>query len=91
MESGLCGLSAQATQYSAESGVGRQYLQHISCILTWNTHLKIGLTAILFCICMDELLYRLKQSHAGCLIVNMYLGGLGYADDLGLLAPSSLQ
>ena len=28
-ESGLCGLSAQATQYSAESGVGRQYLQCI--------------------------------------------------------------
>ena len=46
------------------------------------------LSPILFSIYMDELLYRLKNASVGCYIGNMFLGGLGYADDLCLLAPS---
>ena len=43
------------------------------------------LSPILFFICMDELLYKLKVSNVGC---NVFLGGLGYADDLCLLSPN---
>jgi len=46
------------------------------------------LSPILFCIYMDELLYRLKVSNVGCYIGSVFLGGLGYADDLYLLSPN---
>ena len=44
------------------------------------------LSPILFCVYMDELISRLKQSGVGCFIRVIYLGSLGYADDLCLLA-----
>jgi len=37
---------------------------------------------------MDELICRLKQSGVGCFIRDIYLGSLGYGDDLCLLAPT---
>ena len=37
---------------------------------------------------MDELLVKLKVSNVGCYIGNVFLGGLGYADDLCLLSPN---
>ena len=37
---------------------------------------------------MDELLCRLKASKVGCFIGKRLYGGLGYADDLCLLAPN---
>jgi retron-type reverse transcriptase len=46
------------------------------------------LSPILFCIYMKEFLSRLKQSGVGCYIGDMYLDGLGYADDLCLRAPT---
>ena len=51
------------------------------------------LSPILFCIYIDELLHRLKASGYGCHIGDMFLGALGYADDVTLLAPrlSSLK
>jgi len=44
------------------------------------------LSPILFCIYMNELLYKLKVSNVGCYIGNVFLGGLGYADDVCLLS-----
>jgi len=46
------------------------------------------LSPTLFCIYMDETLYKLKVSNVGCYIGNVFLGGLGYADDLCLLSPN---
>jgi len=44
--------------------------------------------SILFCIYIDELLYNLRASNVGCYIGNVFLGSLGYADDLCLLSPN---
>ena len=46
------------------------------------------LSPILFCIYMDELLTRLKDTGVGCYMGHHYLGSLGYADDLKLLCPT---
>ena len=46
------------------------------------------LSPILFCVYMDELISRLKQSGVGCFFGYIYLGSLGYADDPCLLAPT---
>lgn len=46
------------------------------------------LSPILFCIYMDELLTRLKNTGVGCYMGHHYLGSLGYADDLKLLCPT---
>ena len=43
------------------------------------------ISPILFCIYIDELLSRLKASNVGC---NMFLGALGFADGMCLLAPT---
>ena len=42
----------------------------------------------LFCVYLDSLLGRLRDSGLGCHIGGIYLGALGYADDVTLLAPS---
>ena len=42
----------------------------------------------LFCIYLDTLLGRLRDSGLGCHIGGVYLGAFGYADDVTLLAPS---
>ena len=36
----------------------------------------------LFCMYMDELLYKIKDSIVGCYIGNVFLGGLEYAHDV---------
>ena len=46
------------------------------------------LSPILFCIYMDELIGRLKNSGIGCHIGNQFYGGFGYADDLKVLCPT---
>ena len=43
---------------------------------------------ILFTAYMDELFQRLASSGMGCYMGAMFLGCLGYADDVGLLAPT---
>lgn len=46
------------------------------------------LSPILFAVYMDGLFKRLNDCGYGCRIGRHYVGGLGYADDLELLAPS---
>ena len=40
---------------------------------------------------MDEMFQRLKDSGLGCFIGNIFMGGLGYADDAVFLAPTLLS
>jgi hypothetical protein len=47
-----------------------------------------ALSPTLFCIYVDELLCRLRESGIGCHIENDYVGSLCYADDVTLLALS---
>ena len=66
----------------------------------WNTvnsrHFKCSngikqggvLSPILFCVYIDELLLRLKNSCLGCHIGNSFMGAFSYADDLTILAPT---
>ena len=42
---------------------------------------------VLFCIYIDDLLYRLSQSGVGCFVGAYFCGALAYADDIVLLAP----
>ena len=46
------------------------------------------LSPVLFCIYMDELIGRLKESKLGCYVGHQFYGGFGYADDLQVLCPS---
>ena len=43
---------------------------------------------ILFCVYVDGLLQRLRDSKIGCWIGSVYVGVLAYADDVTLLAPT---
>ena len=66
----------------------------------WNgevsNYFKIGngvkqgavLSAILYCVYMNELFNIMKKKRYGCWIHGEYYGLIGYADDLFLLAPS---
>ena len=55
-----------------------------------NNGIKQGgvLSPVLFCVYMDELLLRLKQSGYGCHIGTMFMGAFGYADDVVILSPT---
>ncbi len=46
------------------------------------------LSPVLFTVYIDELLSRLKHSGYGCRIGHVYVGALGYADDVSLLSPT---
>ena len=46
------------------------------------------LSAILFTLYLDKLLFRLKNSNIGCSIKGCYTGALSYADDITLSCPS---
>ena len=46
------------------------------------------LSAILFFIYMDEIIWRLEHSDIGCYIGKTYYGSISYADDFKLLCPS---
>ena len=46
------------------------------------------LSPLLFSIYVDDLLEKLKNSGIGCHIGHIFVGALGYADDLILLCPS---
>jgi len=47
------------------------------------------LSPILFTLYMDELIKRLEAAGDGCYIGHMFMGALGYADDISLLAPTA--
>ena len=55
-----------------------------------NNGVKQGgvLSPMLFSIYIDELLMKLKKSGLGCYIGNVFIGTLGYADDITILSPS---
>ena len=46
------------------------------------------LSALLFCVYVDELFKILRKKRTGCWINNNYIGILGYADDIFLLSPT---
>ena len=46
------------------------------------------LSPVLFCIYIDGLLTKFSESGVGCYIGDNFLGSLGYADDIVLIAPS---
>ena len=46
------------------------------------------LSPILFIVYFDELLISLKDAGVGCYLGPNFVGGLGYADDITLVAPS---
>lgn len=68
--------------------------------VSWNGHygkpfsisngVKQGaiLSPILFCLYMDVLINAIKDSGYGCYIGHRFVGCLGYADDLCILAPT---
>ena len=47
-----------------------------------------GVLSPIFCIYMDSLIKRLKDSNIDCEIGNNYVGVFGYADDLTLINPT---
>jgi len=47
------------------------------------------LSHILFCLYIDELLVALSKAGVGCFMGSNYVGELGYANDIVLLAPSA--
>ena len=46
------------------------------------------LSAVLYCVYTNELFAKLRRLKIGCYVDNIYVGVLGYADDLLLLSPS---
>jgi len=46
------------------------------------------LSPLLFCIYIDVLFERLRLANVGCYIGHVYVGSVGYADDVCLMAPS---
>jgi hypothetical protein len=62
--------------------------------LSQSFHVKNGvkqggvISPVIFTIYMDALLTKLEAKGAGCWMDGLYVGGLAYADDVILLAPS---
>ena len=61
-----------------------------SDVFTVKNGVKQGgiLSPILFCLYIDELLNRIKDSGLGCHIGHLSYSGLGYADDVTAITPS---
>ena len=49
---------------------------------------SLVLSPALFSIYMDEILLQLRNLGVGCYVGDVFMGAMGYADDLVLLAPS---
>ena len=71
-----------------------------SCYVKWNSKKSdsfdiqngvrqgVIVSPILFCTYLDTLLERLRSSGLGCHAGGLFIGSLGYADDVILLSPS---
>ena len=61
-----------------------------SALFTMSNGVKQGavLSALLYNIYVDDLFKRLRDRNVGCCVNGVYLGILGYADDIFLLSPS---
>jgi hypothetical protein len=78
------------------------YCSHLTRV-TWNgsysnffkvyNGVKQGaiISPVLFCIYIDGLLCRLEDSRTGCCMGQFFAGALAYADDLTLVAPTSMR
>ena len=88
---GLCGLTAclLLRSYVFQS-ICVRWCSSSSVPFSCKNGVKQGgvLSPVLFAIYMDELLDRLAKSGVGCHIGNEFIGGVCYADDLTLLAPT---
>ena len=84
-----CTCSFLAVMYTTQS-LKVNWHGYSSNPLSTSNGVKQGglLSPILFCVHMDELISRLKQSGVGCFIRDIYLGSLSYVDDLCLLTPT---
>ena len=74
---------------------GRQYANvkwngHKSANFPINNGVKQGavLSAILFCVYINDLFNVLRRNRSGCWIRDQFCGMLGYADDIMLISPS---
>ena len=91
LKNGICPVVARflANLYT-EQTVRIKWNDYISDEFSVSNGIKQGrvLSPILFCVYIDELLKRLKESEYGCYIGNTYFGALSYADDVTLLCPT---
>ena len=67
-----------------------KWSNHISPKFSISNGVRQGgvLSPLLFSVYVDELLEKLRRNGAGCHIGHMFVGALGYADDIILLCPS---
>ena len=88
---GLCALTASLLlkSYVLQS-MRVRWCNSVSDSFACNNGVKQGgvLSPLLFSVYMDELLERLSRSGVGCRINGAFIGGISYADDLTLLAPT---
>ena len=68
------------------NGTGR-CLSHLQFAMELNKEEAV-LSAILYCIYIDDLFETLRKNKSGCWINNDFFGIIGYADDLLLLSPT---
>ena len=91
LERGICPLTARflAHLYINQS-IRVNWNGHISKSFSTSNGVKQGaiLSPILFCVYMDVLLLKLRNSNIGCHIGSRFCGSLGYADDVCIVAPS---
>ena len=69
------------------------YVEKISCpaiFLLLTGCVKEELSLLIFCVYMDDLRNKLNNVNAGCTIGSSLINHLMYADDLVLMAPSSV-
>ena len=88
---GLCPLICRMLCYLyTNQTVSVKWGSKISRPVSVTNGVKQGgiLSPVLFTLYMDTLFAQLKSSGSGCHIGNTFMGAVGYADDVALLAPS---
>jgi hypothetical protein len=75
--------------YSSQS-LAVKWQNKVSSSFRCSNGIKQGavLSPVLFCVYMDSLLIRLKESRLGCYVGNVFVGAVSYADDITLIAPT---
>ena len=76
------------------------YVSNLACCVKWNSKnstdfsvsngVKQGaaISRILFTAYKDKLFKQLKRNGMGCQVGPVYVGAIGYADDMALVVPS---
>ena len=67
-----------------------RWAQTVSNSFACENGVKQGgvLSPILFCVVIDVLLHRLRNSGVGCYMGGTFIGAVSYADDVSLITPS---